>query len=148
MSTNLLRRSCIPVERGTIYTVGYADTEAETQLERLMRMPRTLLVDIRCSPRSRWFPLWNRAALERRYGGRYVWEPRLGNVNYQHKDLGIQLAPGYEDAVCELAVLLVEGTSLVLLCACKNPRACHRSLVARLIQDLLPAPQQSGEVRG
>lgn len=147
MSTNLLWQPSSSIERGTIYMVGYADETAETQVERFMRLPRALLVDIRFSPRSRWYPLWNRTALERRYGHQYLWEPRLGNVHYQHKDLGIQLDEGHEDAVCELAVLLVEGVSLILLCACKNPRTCHRSLVAKLIQDVLPAPRQPEEVR-
>ena len=42
------------VERGTIYTLGYAQKDAAVQLDRLMRDSQTCLVDIRLQPRSRW----------------------------------------------------------------------------------------------
>jgi hypothetical protein len=132
--------------RGTIYTLGYAHPDAAAQLDRLMRNPRACLVDIRWQPQSRWWPQWNRAALSARYGCRYMWDPRLGNVHYQHRVYGIQLAEGYPDAIREAAMLLCESTSLILLCACKNARECHRSLGAKLIQDALPVPRY-GEVR-
>jgi uncharacterized protein (DUF488 family) len=133
-------------EWGTMYTIGYAHPDAAAQLGRLMRDPRTCLVDIRYHPRSRRWPQWNRSALAACYGHRYVWDRRLGNMHYQHPELHIQLAEGHPDAIQEAAALLCEGTSLILLCACRNPRECHRSLVAKLIQDALPVPKH-GEVR-
>ncbi|HEY6410614.1 MAG TPA: DUF488 family protein [Ktedonobacteraceae bacterium] len=132
--------------RGTIYTVGYGHPDAAAQLDRLMRDPRTRLIDIRLQPQSRWWPEWNRAALSARYGRRYVWDRRLGNLHYQHREQAIQLAEGHPDAIGEAATLICEGISLILLCACRNARECHRSLVAKLIQDSLPVPQH-GEVR-
>lgn len=134
------------VEWGTIYTLGYAQSDAAIQLDRLMRAPGTCLVDIRSQPRSRRSPQWNRAALSARYGRRYVWERRLGNAHDRDREQGIHLAEGHQDAIREAAALLCEGTSLVLLCACTNARTCHRSLVAKLIQDALPVPKH-GEVR-
>jgi uncharacterized protein (DUF488 family) len=131
--------------RGTIYTIGYAHPGAESKLDRLMRDPQICLVDIRSQPRSRWWPQWNRHALTARYDRRYVWDRRLGNISFQHREQGIQLTEGHPDAIREAAALLCEGTSLVLLCACKHPRECHCSLVARLIQDVLPIPKH-GEV--
>ena len=134
------------VERGTIYTVGSTHPDAAARLDRLMRDPRVLLVDIRWQPRSRRWPQWNRAALTARYAHRYVWERRLGNRHDQHRERGIQLPEGHEGAIREAADLLCAGTSLILLCACQHERACHRSLVAKLIQDALPVAQH-GEVR-
>ena len=134
------------VKRGTIYTLGSAHPDAAAQLDRLMRDPWVLLVDIRWRPQSRWWPQWNRAALTARYGHRYVWERRLGNQHDQHRERGIQLPVGHEDAIGEAADLLCAGTSLIVLCACQHERACHRSLVAKLIQDALPVLQH-GEVR-
>jgi len=136
-----------PTERGTIYTLGYTRPEATTRLSRLMRNPRTLLVDVRYQPTSRWAHQWNRASLTARYGRRYVWERRLGNIHYREPECGIELAAGYQDAVGEAAALLCEGTSLVLLCFCGDERACHRRLIAKLIQDTLPVPRSSWEVR-
>ena len=134
-------------ERGTMYTLGYTRPEAATRLSRLMRNPHALLVDVRYQPTSRWASQWNRAALTARYGRRYVWERRLGTIYYREPDRGIELAVGYQNAVCEAAALLCAGTSLVLLCACGDERACHRRLIAKLIQDTLPVPLSSWEVR-
>lgn len=134
------------IERGTIYTLGYAHPQGGATLERLMRDPRVLLLDVRYQPVSCWHPEWNRAALACRYGERYVWDERLGNVNYRSRSLPIQLAPGCQDAIIEAAVLLCEGTSLVLLCACSDGRTCQRRYVAKLIQDTLLAPAMAREV--
>lgn len=134
------------IERGTIYTLGYSQWKAAATLERLMRQPRTFLLDVRFQPVSRWNPEWNRAELAARYGEQYRWERRLGNVNYWSRDRGIQLPAGSQDAVCEAASLICAGTSLVLLCACADERACHRSFVAKLIADVLPVPAEAGEV--
>ena len=134
-------------ERGTLYTLGYSAPGAATQLERYMRAPRILLVDVRLRPASRWAPQWNRATLSSRYGERYRWEPRLGNLHYKSRALPILLAPDHPSAITDLASLILSGTSLVLLCACSDGRACHRTLVARLIQDALPIPACCWEVR-
>jgi uncharacterized protein (DUF488 family) len=134
------------VERGTIYTLGYSQTKAVARLEQLMRHPHVLLVDVRYQPVSRWNPQWNRASLAGRYRQRYVWDRRLGNVNYRSRTLSIELAAAYRDAIREAAALLCLGTSLVLLCACSDERACHRSYVAKLIQDALPVPAEAQEV--
>ncbi len=127
---------------GTLYTIGYADIEAAAQVERLMNQEHMLLVDIRLSPRSRWRPAWNRNALRTAYGERYAWEHRLGNLHYQDRTLDIVLAEGHMDAVREIAKLLIAGASIILLCACKDARTCHRTLVAKLIQDAIQELQE------
>jgi uncharacterized protein (DUF488 family) len=133
-------------ERGTIYTLGYSQPKAAATLERLMRQPRMLLIDVRYQPVSRWNAQWNRAELTARYGEQYRWERRLGNRNYWSRDRPIQLPVGSRDAVRAAATLVCAGTSLVLLCCCGDERACHRSLVAKLIQDALPVPTVAREV--
>jgi uncharacterized protein (DUF488 family) len=135
------------IERGTIYTLGYSQRKAAATLDRLLRQPRTLLLDVRYQPVSRWNPEWNQTELVARYGEQYRWERRLGNVNYWSRDRGIQLPANSQEAVHEAAALLLAGTSLVLLCCCGDERACHRSYVAKLIQDALPAPRAAREVR-
>ena len=134
------------VERGTIYTLGVSQPKAVTRLEQLMRHPHTLLVDVRYQPVSRWNLQWNRASLAGRYGQRYIWDRRLGNIHYVNRDRAVQLAADHLAAVREAAGLLCAGTSLVLLCCCSDERACHRSLVAKLIQDALPVPTTAQEV--
>src|SRR2546425_1219147 len=123
------------IERGTIYTLGYSQRKAAATQERLLRQPQTLLLDVRYQPVSRWNPEWNRADLAARYGKQYRWERRLGNVNYWSRERAIQLPGNAHEAVQEAAGLLLAGISLVLLCCCGDERACHRSLIAKLIQD-------------
>ena len=142
MSTNTT-----PIERGMIYTLGYSQRKAAATLERLLRHPGTLLLDVRYQPVCRWNPVWNRAELAARYGEQYRWERRLGNVNYWSQTRPIQLPAGSHEAVSEAANLLCTGISLVLVCACGDERACHRTLVAKLIQEALPAPQAAREVQ-
>ncbi len=127
---------------GTLYTLGYVHPDTAPRIERLMRQGNILLVDIRLQPRSRWSAAWTRRALTTRYGRRYVWEQRLGNIRYQRREARIQLAGGHMDAVREAAHLLLQGTSLILLCACQDARTCHRSLVAKLIQDAIQTLQE------
>ncbi len=124
---------------GTIYTIGYAHPDAAANVVRLMQQEHTILLDVRFSPRSRWQPVWNRAALQTAYGARYQWDKRLGNLNYQQRELGIELAEGHLDAAREAATLVTTGTSLIVLCACKDARTCHRTMVAKLIQDAIQA---------
>ena len=141
-----MKTNSTPIERGTIYTLGYSQSKAAATLERLLRQPRILLLDVRYQPTSRWNPQWDRAELAARYGQQYRWERRLGNMNYWSQTRPIHLPAGYEQAVREAATLVCAGTSLVLLCCCGDERACHRILIAKLIQEALPAPKAAQEV--
>ncbi len=128
---------------GTLYTVGYAARDAQARIERLMRDERTLLIDIRLSPRCGWSAMWTRQALAKRFGRRYIWEQRLGNRNYHHPERGFALAEGHAHAIQDAAALLCQGTSLILLYACRNFSKCHRSLVTKLIQEAVQAMRES-----
>ncbi len=128
---------------GTLYTIGYAQRDAQARIERLMRDERTLLIDIRLSPRCGWSAIWTRQALANRFGCRYIWEQRLGNRNYQHPERGFALAEGHAHAIQDAAALLCQGTSLILFCACRHFGTCHRSLVTKLIQEAVQALQES-----
>jgi hypothetical protein len=108
-----------------------------SHLAEMMQQDRTLLVDIRLSPHCRWNASWESKALAATYGRRYVWERRLGNLNYRHRERGIQLAEGHQTAISKAAALLRDGVSLLLLCACKEASTCHRSLVEKLIREAL-----------
>lgn len=141
-----LVRTMPPFQIGTLYTLGYAGHNAAEQLTRWMRDERTMLIDIRYRPRSRWYPQWNRNTLAGQYGTRYCWEQRLGNLHYRDREKGILLAQRHQEAVQMAAELLYQGTSLVLLCACKEFRSCHRSHVAKLIQDALDALREGRQV--
>ncbi len=123
---------------GTLSTIGYAHPAACPQIERLMQQERTMLLAIRSCPYSRW-AWWKKPALMHRSGQRSRWERRLGNLNFHHQQRGIELAEGRRQAVEQVTSMLFQGTSLILLCACKDARTCHRTLVAKLVQDAVQA---------
>ncbi len=123
---------------GQVYTLGYAVPGAMEQVEQVMSDPSMLLVDIRYAARSRWYPAWNKKALQSRWGVRYTHEQRLGNVNYKEREKPIQLLD--PDKSLEGAVLLLrQGYSLLLLCACADYETCHRKVVAQLIAERMAA---------
>jgi len=123
---------------GSLYTLGYAAPDAVAQLEQLMSDPTMLLIDVRISPRSRWWPHWTKQALRARWGTRYSHEKRLGNVNYRDHSQPVELCgPHPEQAIAGAVTLLQHGYSLVLLCACRNEDTCHRTLVAHMIVETL-----------
>jgi uncharacterized protein (DUF488 family) len=127
---------------GNLYTLGYAHPDATATLQAWMASgPKVLLVDIRYSPRSRWFPQWSQKALQATWGDRYRHVKALGNVNYRLVGAPIQLADA--DAGIAWAVQALQaGYSLILLCACKDYERCHRKTVKKLIEDALAAQAQ------
>lgn len=145
----LARPSSDLTQYGTLYTLGYASSGDRERLERLMHDHRRLLVDTRFSPWSRWYPAFQRQALHQRYNldeqahlpqavhaVRYVWYgATLGNVNFQSGG-PIRLANPVQ-GVQNVVVSLREGRDVILLCACADAMRCHRTLVAKLVQDAL-----------
>ncbi len=123
---------------GTLYTLGYAVPGSSDALEELMTESRVLLVDIRLHPRSRWWPMWNKKQLRERWESRYTHEKQLGNLNYRDRSLSVQLmGPNVEQAIKGLEVLLVQGYSVVLLCACRDYESCHRKVVAEMVLEAM-----------
>src|SRR5690348_3880382 len=117
-----------------IFTIGYRAPGAGAELAQLMAQPRMILVDIRYMANSWWSSWWCKSMLEKRYPGRYLHLRGLGNVNYREPEKGICLfAP--EVPLYQLGVLLANGWSLVLLCACAAYERCHRRLVYELLRE-------------
>ena len=124
--------------RDRVLTLGYALSGAEEQLVALMAEPKTLLLDVRLVPRSRWWPQWCKPQLRARWGQRYSHEKQLGNDNYRDRTLPVMLhGPHPERAIAGAVALLLQGHRLVLLCACKDETTCHRTFVAQMIQEAL-----------
>jgi hypothetical protein len=121
---------------GRLIGFGYAgypsQQEAQARLDDLVG-EGALLLDIRSRPCSRFRPQYNRTALAERYGLHYAWVQALGNQQYQHRERGILLARGHEQAIRAAVQLAASGLSLVLLCACKHEATCHRALVIQQI---------------
>ncbi len=117
----------------TIYTVGYMGLSVE-RLKAEAQMLGAVVVDVRYRPYSR-NAAWNRPRLEGSLGGerRYFWAGEtLGNVNY--KGGPVKLAnpgPGVQ-----LVTGILDHKPVILLCVCKSHKGCHRTDVARLVEEL------------
>ncbi len=123
-----------------LYTIGYAASDSQQELTRLMADPQMLLIDIRLVPSSRWHLAWRKAALSAQCASRYLHLPGLGNLHYKHPEKGIELASP-EMPLQHLRQLLESGHSLVLLCACAQYQQCHRRTVYDLLNSPSCAPQ-------
>ena len=120
---------------GRVYLLGYAAPGAAEQLERWMADASVVLVDIRLAARSRWMREWNKGQLVKRWGDRYVHEPRLGNLNYRDRSQPIEIRD-LSGGLATVTDLLDQGRSVVLLCACADASRCHRRVVAETLASL------------
>jgi uncharacterized protein (DUF488 family) len=136
---------------GTLYTIGYAARADRKRLDVLMHDHRRLLVDTRFTPCCSWNSAFRREALAQRYNSaeqahlpqtsrriRYVWlGATLGN---RCKQSGgpMQLA-NPDQGIKQIMTVLCEGRDVILLCECADQSRCHRTLVAKLVQDALTA---------
>ena len=69
-----------------ILTIGYTEPGAMFRIAEFMADEKARLVDIRLSPRSRWLPAFNKAALAEQFSLKYGHCPELGNLNYRPED--------------------------------------------------------------
>lgn len=118
-----------------LYTYGYQGGSAQDLQH--YAAAGALILDTRLTPTSP-NPLWRRAALEKLLGNRYRWCKALGNVNFRSSGpvelrdpkAGLELLGGW-----------VVQSPVVLLCACRDWRTCHRRVAAELAQERWPGLQ-------
>jgi hypothetical protein len=118
---------------GALFPVGYAVPDADYWVEHFMQsLTVPVLLDIRLRACSRWYPHWNKSALQAKWGSRYVHEKRLGNVNYQYADRPIDLLDP-EAALPWIIEQLQQNEMFLLVCACRDYGRCHRKTVTEYI---------------
>lgn len=125
----------------TLYTVGYQGIpEPEEMAALLLKHGVDVLVDIRERPRGRKF-LFDKKRLEdvqgpiKSAGLDYLHIIELGNPG---RRTGVTRL---KDEARGLALLSdeVRGRVVAIMCICKEPEACHRSVVARKMSDRMPS---------
>jgi uncharacterized protein (DUF488 family) len=132
----------------TILTIGHSNHSAERLLELLDAHAVSLVVDVRSVPSSGRFPHFGRKplmALLKAHGIQYLFlgrelggrgrEPSCyenGKVSYRKLARSAGFWRGLERVVAE-----ADANQVALLCAEREPLACHRALlVARELDDL------------
>lgn len=114
-----------------VYTLGYYGRQVDEVLAFVERL-NALVLDVRLKPFSSHQPDWNRDSLEFLLGTKYRHADGLGNVA---KDAGKFQLKDPDRWLTMVEKIIAKGKSTILLCACKFPDKCHRSLIAqRLVE--------------
>lgn len=119
-----------------IFSFGYGSSTVG-ELRVLLDQLDAVCVDVRFSPGS-WTPAWRGASLARELGGKYLHVSQFGNARFREPNAPIELA-NPEQGIAKLAPILAVQ-SVVLLCACRNVRTCHRRQVAEVLAKATGAP--------
>ena len=115
-----------------IATIGYGGKRPHEFFEELDRLGADLVVDVRRDPFHAFLGVYTKPYLERRLDN-YVWIRELGN---QRKSL----PPVLVDEMAGLIRLLTtirtrHPKRVVLLCAERDEKRCHRAYVKRLLKE-------------
>lgn len=119
----------------TAYLTGYTGkpTRNPEQLRRLAISLDAVVVDARCSPRSRVHH-WNMGPLETALGGhvdnggRYLYVHQFGNELYWKGEIKLH------DPETGLKILEDYGIDCaIILCACADGESCHRKQVGEYL---------------
>ncbi len=128
------------VFKNTLYTVGYGIERwrpgaVTAELKRLYLAGASMdtIIDVRLHPFSQDLPDWNRERLSSRWRHQYIWSEELGNVNHQNRAAGIQLLD--EKSGLQLIQAWLVFSDVLLLCQCADASKCHRSYVAKKLQE-------------
>lgn len=113
----------------TIYTFGYQGRKVD-DLKAAAEELDAIVVDVRHSPFSRDRE-WSKWGLAKSLAGRYVHLPEYGNVNYKGGPILLKDAKG---GTAKLSGVLATK-NLILLCACWNQPACHRTVAAETLSE-------------
>jgi len=110
-----------------IFTTGYQGKTLPLLLQ-LAAERGAMIVDIRFSPHSK-NPSFDIANMQKFLGAAYIHLPELGNADYKTNHIRLVNYPAGREWLRQLKV------PAILLCACKDPRDCHRTHIANLLKN-------------
>lgn len=113
-----------------IYSLGYTGFPYQALIDFVLERPGLLLADVRLKPFSRFHPRWNQAHLQAALGTQYEWFEPLGNLNYKGGPVTLKDPTTGIDRLRHR----LDTHDLAIMCACRDPRHCHRSVIAGLLE--------------
>ena len=134
-----------------IYTIGHGNKTLEEIKAELALYDIHYLIDVRSKPYSKFYPHFNREALEREFkqtpGITYAWwGDKIGGlppVEWNcHTDEGkvdydkLALHPLFQSGIERLVAAHDKNFKVALMCSESDPRSCHRSkLIGRVLKE-------------
>lgn len=115
------------MEVGRIYHFGYGGRKF-AELKTLAQAG-ALIVDVRMKPFS-WQSEWMKGSMIAALGESYYHAKGFGNKNYKS---GPTELLNEAQEVLELSQVLSQSRDVVLVCACKSFRECHRKLCCEVL---------------
>ncbi len=127
---------------GVLYTIGHSNHAIDAFRALLAGAGVDLVVDVRSVPHSRRFPQFAKKALTNalaEHGIGYRWMgDTLGGLKHRRDAATfdqVAASPAFRDALDTL-VALAQAATPVLMCAEREPMACHRTiLIARHLRE-------------
>jgi uncharacterized protein (DUF488 family) len=104
-----------------LYTFGHSNRPINVFISKLKENKVDVLVDVRTNPFSRWFPQYNKLALE------HSLETQSIQYLYRGQNLGGKgQNTGYDEAIDELTNLAKGGKKVCVVCSEADYHKCHR----------------------
>jgi len=116
-----------------IRTIGYGGKKPMDFFNELREMNPSLVVDVRDYPHKAFLGSYTKTRLENRLGEKYLWLPVCGNVTRERP-------PTLRDETAcleEIRKLMGAHRLIVLLCAEKDEKRCHRSYIRKKAEEIL-----------
>ncbi len=126
------------ISRPTVYGIGYSGRTLD-EIRQLLEQLDAYLVDIRFVPNSR-NPAFRQKALINALGDRYIHVQAFGNPNFRSGG-PVEIAD-YDAGKAALEAL---DKPTLLMCMCKDPATCHRTVVLRHLAEDGFETQEWGE---
>ncbi len=114
-----------------IKTIGYGGKTPTDFFAELDAMKPDLLIDVRDSPHRAFLNTYTKTSLEKRLGEKYLWLPMCGNAT---RELPPTLNDE-DDCFDRIRKLMDTHGLIVLLCAEKDEKRCHRQYIVTKIKE-------------
>ena len=113
-----------------LLTIGYGGKKPKDFFAELDALQPDVIVDVREDPFHAFLNTYTKKGLEKRLGSRYIWIRELGNKSRELPPTLVNEEKGLE----KLSTLMHEHNRVLLLCAEKDEKKCHRSYIKAKLQ--------------
>ena len=115
-----------------ILTIGYGGKHPHEFFSELEALDPNIVIDVRANPFKAFLNVYTKPYLEARLKNRYVWIEELGNQTRSLPPILIDEEVGLR----KVREYMRNNPRIILLCAEKDERKCHRSYIkSRLLED-------------